>query len=161
MEHNINTAICAKEVRVINYDGNNLGILFLNDAINKALEEGYDLVQVSDGEIPVCKIMEFSKLKYKEQKALKHQRKAPDIKEFRFTSVIQDHDIEVKVKQMQTLLDKDHPIRLVVVFRGREIKFKDKGLEVLTKIKSLLTNAKFESLQEEEKTYTQMVRKLT
>ncbi|MFY7843472.1 MAG: translation initiation factor IF-3 [Rhabdochlamydiaceae bacterium] len=121
----INREIRAPKVRVIDKDGSQLGIMNLVDALQRAELSGLDLVEIAPtAEPPVCKIIDYGKFRYqvtkkeKENKKTQHQVK---VKEIKLKPNIDDHDVETKVKHAREFLAKGHKVRLICVFRGREI----------------------------------------
>lgn len=151
MANKINSQITAKNVRVLDEQGNNLGILSISEALKRATAEDKDLVEiVSTSNPPVCKIIEWGKFKYEQKKAVKPV-KTPEQKEFRFNINIDPHDLGVKANQIKALLEKKHPIKIVVKFHGREIAHQEMGHEIVAQLKALLPNAIFENTKLEDK----------
>jgi translation initiation factor IF-3 len=112
------------EVRVIGSKGEQLGVLATRDAIKQAQEEGFDLVEVAGKESPpVCRIMDFGKFTYAENKkkreSKKHQTKV-EVKECKFRPKIGDHDFDVRIRRAVRFLGKGDKVKLTVMFRGRE-----------------------------------------
>lgn len=144
---------------VIAEDGTRVGNMLVNQAMQIATDTGKDLVEISPNtDPPVCKIIEYGKFVY-EQKKNQKQPKTPDVKEFRFGINIFDHDLQVKARQITELLDKNHPIKIVIRFRGREITRKEAGNELLDKLKLLIANGHFSEVKEEDKTFIITIRK--
>ncbi len=134
----INDAIRAREVRLIDEAGGQLGIVSLRDALRIAGEKTLDLVNVAPtAKPPVCRIMDYGKFKYeqskKEKEARKHQ-KVVMIKEIRMTPNIEDHDFETKVKAATKFLQEGDKVKAAVRFRGREITHPGIGQAVLEKM---------------------------
>ncbi len=134
----INDAIRAREVRLIDETGGQLGIVSLRDALRIAAEKNLDLVNVAPtAKPPVCRIMDYGKFKYeqskKEKEARKHQ-KVVMIKEIRMTPNIEDHDFETKVKAAMKFLQEGDKVKAAVRFRGREITHPGIGQAVLEKM---------------------------
>lgn len=134
----INDAIRAREVRLIDEAGEQLGIVNLRDALRIAGEKNLDLVNVAPtAKPPVCRIMDYGKFKYeqskKEKEARKHQ-KVVLIKEIRMTPNIEDHDFETKVKAAVKFLQEGDKVKAAVRFRGREITHSNIGQAVLEKM---------------------------
>jgi translation initiation factor IF-3 len=121
---NINERIRAEEVRVIDHEGNMLGVLSTAEALAIAQEKELDLVEVSPkANPPVCKILDFGQFKYqkvKEAKKQKTQSKEVDIKGIRLTFRIGDHDRNVRLKQALKFLERGDKIKIELVLRGRE-----------------------------------------
>ena len=109
-------------MRVIDKDGKQLGIMKLEEALSLAREQNLDLVQVTDKvSPPVCKIIEYGKYLYQQQKKEKKKsKKGSEIKGIRLRFNISDHDIETKVKQAEQFLNKGDKIKIEMVLRGRE-----------------------------------------
>jgi len=136
----INEAIRAREVRLIDENGQNVGVVSKFDAIAKATEAGLDLVEVSpDAEPPVCKILDFGKYKYQEQKkaaeARKHQ-KIVEIKEIKMRPGIDDHDYDVKMRSIKRFFEEGDKVKITLRFRGREMAHQSIGMEVLRRVRS-------------------------
>ncbi len=133
-----NEMIRAREVRVIDAEGNQLGILSRNDAITQAKEAGMDLVEVaSNVEPPVCRIMDYGKFKYEQQKKKQEAKKRQtvvQIKEIKVRPKTDDHDYETKVRHIRRFLEAGDRCKVTVFFRGREIVHKDRGLSILERV---------------------------
>jgi translation initiation factor IF-3 len=121
----INEQIRDKEVRLIDADGTQLGIVSNKDALNLADEKNLDLVKISPtAKPPVCKIMDYSKFKFdstKKEKEARKKQKTVDIKELRLSPNIDTHDINVKIKKASEFLQKGDKVKVTVRFRGREL----------------------------------------
>ncbi len=125
-------------MRVIGVDGEQLGILTRAEALRQAQEAGIDLVEVSpNAEPPVCRIMDYGKFKYEQQKkkqeAKKHQV-VVQIKEIKVRPKTDDHDYETKVRHIRRFLEAGDRCKVSVFFRGREIVHKDRGETILQRI---------------------------
>ncbi len=133
-----NEMIRAREVRVIGAEGDQLGILSRNDAILAAKEAGMDLVEVaSNVEPPVCRIMDYGKFKYEQQKKKQEAKKRQtvvQIKEIKVRPKTDDHDYETKVRHIRRFLEAGDRCKVTVFFRGREIVHKDRGLAILERV---------------------------
>ncbi len=134
----MNGAIRAANVRVIDEDGSQLGVLSRNEALNLAAERGLDLVEVSpNADPPVCKIVDWGKYNYqktKQQQKNKQNAKALEVKQMRFGLKISDHDLGVKLKKVTGFLEAGHKVKLTVFFRGRENAHKDLGFKLAEKV---------------------------
>ncbi|MFA6782320.1 MAG: translation initiation factor IF-3 [Sedimentibacter sp.] len=134
-ELQINEQIREKEVRVIDSDGSQLGIISTKEALKIAESKKLDLVNVSpNAEPPVCRIMNYGKYKYaqaKKEKESKKKQKVISVKEIRMTPNIEDHDLAVKAKNASKFLQEGDRVKVVVRFRGRELGKMDMGREVL------------------------------
>lgn len=120
----INNQIRAKEVRVIDETGSQLGIMDFEKALQLAKEKNLDLIQVTEKAVPpVCRIMEYGKFLYhqqKKEKDMKHHQKGGELKEIRLTFAISDHDIEVKAKKAEEFLKIGDKVKIDMRLRGRE-----------------------------------------
>ena len=133
----INDRIRVPQVRLIGPDGNQLGVVLTQMAMDLANQHELDLVEVApNANPPVCRIIDFSKFKYdqekKEREAKKHQKQGR-LKEIRLKPNIDDHDYETKVKQAITFLKKKDKVKINLFFRGRQMEHLDLGRKVLDK----------------------------
>ena len=133
-----NNRITSPEVQVISRDGENLGILNTNEAIRKAKNEGYDLIEIAPNtNPPVCKIMDMGKYKYdaqkKANKAKKKQKKI-ELKEIKLRPVTEVHDYTFKIKNAQKFLSKGDKVKFTIKFKGRELQHSHLGNELMDKI---------------------------
>ena len=133
-----NEQITASEVRVISSTGAQLGIISIREALNYAEDEGYDLVEVSpDAKPPVCKIIDYGKLKYKEQKSKKEAKKKQktiEVKEIKMRPGIDTHDYQVKVKALKKFISGGNKVKVSMRFRGREMEHQNLGFNLLKKL---------------------------
>ena len=133
----INEQIRAKEVQLIGENGEKLGVLSLNDALDKAEEKKLDLVLVApNGNPPVCKIMNYGKYKFeqaKKEKEAKKKQKIAEIKEIRITPNIEEHDFGFKAKNARKFLEDGNKVKITVRFKGREVNNSKLGEDVLNK----------------------------
>ena len=133
-----NELIHAREVRVIGAEGEQLGILQRNEAIAMAREIGCDLVEVSSNATPpVCRIMDYGKFKYEQQKKKQDAKKRQAVVQVKETKVrpkTDEHDYETKLKHIRSFLEDGDRCKVTVFFRGREIVHKDRGIEILERI---------------------------
>tara|TARA_Y100000590_G_scaffold313752_1_gene354667 strand:+ start:287 stop:829 length:543 start_codon:yes stop_codon:yes gene_type:complete len=133
-----NEQITASEVRVISSSGKQLGIISIREALNHAEDEGFDLVEVSpDAQPPVCKIIDYGKLKYKEQKSKKEAKKKQktiEVKEIKMRPGINKHDYDVKVKALSKFIGGGNKVKVSLRFRGREMEHKNIGMDLLNKL---------------------------
>ncbi|HLB59154.1 MAG TPA: translation initiation factor IF-3 [Bdellovibrionota bacterium] len=134
----VNRQIRAKEVRVIDERGGQIGVMGLNDALEASEERGLDLIEVvPNAKPPVCKIMDFGKYKYQEARKLAQARKKQtviEIKEVKLRPKTERHDIEFKTRHIRRFLEDGDKARVMVVFLGREIEHPEMGQEMLKKI---------------------------
>jgi len=134
-----NNRITSSEIQVIESDGENLGILNLHDAINRAREKGLDLIEIApNAKPPVCKIMDMGKYKYdaqkKANKAKKKQKKI-ELKEIKLRPVTEIHDYSFKMKNAQKFLAKGDKVKFTIRFKGRELQHSSLGSDLMKKIK--------------------------
>lgn len=126
------------QVRLIDADGEQVGIIDLKDAHSKAAEAGLDLVIVAESsKPPVCRIMDFGKLRYEQKKKLKDQKKhqhASKQKEIKFRVSIDTHDYDYKINHALEFLEKGYKLKITLMFRGREMAHKDIGFELIKRI---------------------------
>jgi translation initiation factor IF-3 len=134
----LNTAIRAAQLRVIDEDGQQLGILSRNEALQLAQERDLDLVEISPNtDPPVAKIVDWGKYNYQRTKQLQKSRKnakAAELKQMRFGLKISDHDLGVKLKKVTGFLDSGHKVKITVFYRGREMAHKDLGFKLAEKV---------------------------
>jgi translation initiation factor IF-3 len=128
---NINEKIRAREVRLIDEDGKQLGIVPITDALRMAREKELDLVEISPTATPpVCKIMDYGKFRYqlaKKAHEAKKKQTVVQVKEMKLGLKIEEHDLQVKLRHMKEFLTDGDKVKITVMFRGREILHKDKG----------------------------------
>ncbi len=126
------------EIRLIDQDGENAGVVSPATAIEMAEEVGLDLVEISPGaNPPVCKIMDFGKFKYEQQKKAveaKKKQKIIEIKEVKFRPNIDTHDYDVKMRSVNKFLGDGDKVKVTLRFRGREMAHQERGRELLEKI---------------------------
>ena len=134
-----NSRITSPEVQVINSDGENLGIINLQEAISKAKNENLDLIEIApNARPPVCKIMDMGKYKYDAQKKAnlaKKKQKIIALKEIKMRPVTETHDYEFKVKNAKKFIAKGDKVKFTIRFKGRELQHSHLGNELMTKIK--------------------------
>ncbi len=140
----INDMIRAREVRLIDETGQNVGVVARFDAQERANGVGLDLVEISpDAEPPVCKILDYGKYKYQEQKKAAEARKSQkivEIKEIKMRPSIDDHDYDVKIKAMRRFFEEGDKVKVTLRFRGREMAHMQLGMQVLQRVKAELTD---------------------
>lgn len=133
----INGKIRAREVRVIGLDGNQLGVMTLNDAISLARQSAVDLVEIAPNAVPpVCRVVDFGKFRYEQAKKDKESKKnqnASMVKEVQLSPRIDAHDLEVKLGHAIDFLCEDMKVKVALRFRGREMAHTDVGFEVVKK----------------------------
>ena len=135
----VNDQIRANKVRLIDNDGEQIGVKGFEDAITTAQDRGFDLVEVApQADPPVCKIMDYGKYKYEQAKKLQKQKKNQNVmkvKEVQMGVKIQDHDFNVKLKQARRFLNDKNKVKVRIRFRGREMVHKDIGYELMDRLK--------------------------
>jgi translation initiation factor IF-3 len=131
--------IKSPKVRVIDQDGENLGVLYTREAIAIAQEAGLNLVEVSPGaDPPVCKILDIGKFKYESQKkaaAARKNQKTQEIKEIKMRPNIDEHDYQTKMKAIHRFLEDGDKVKLTLRFRGRELSHGELGLKLLERVR--------------------------
>jgi translation initiation factor IF-3 len=134
----LNQGIRAREVRVIDPDGNQLGVLPIREALSAASEFGLDLVEVSPtAKPPVCKIMDYGRFKYeqtKKQHEAKKKQATFQLKEIKVRPKTGEHDLQTKLGHIRKFLERKDKVKVTVMFRGREIALSDKGRALLEQI---------------------------
>ena len=135
----INGAISAPKVRCIDPEGEQLGVLDTQEAILKAEDFGLDLVEVQpNAEPPVCKILDYGKFKYEAQKRANEARKKQkiiEVKEIKLRPNIDEHDYQVKMRNVQKFLNAGDKVKVTLRFRGREMAHQELGANVLTRVR--------------------------
>jgi len=139
----INEQIRFREVQVIDDEGNKLGKMSTDEAINLAMDKNLDLVLVSSNpENPVCKFMNYGKFKFeqaKREKESKKKQKSFEIKELRVTPNIEEHDFNFKVKNAKKFIESGNKVKITVRFRGRELNYVKQGEQVLINFSEALS----------------------
>jgi len=134
----INREIRAKEVRVIDPDGKQLGILPLAEALRSAVNFELDLVEVSPkSEPPVCRIMDYGKFKYQQSKKAHDAKKKQAVihlKEVKMRPKTEDHDFQFKLRHIERFLKEGNKTKVTIVFRGRELAHPDLGRNMISRI---------------------------
>ena len=139
----INHQIRVRQIRVIDDEGKQLGVIETADALALANHKGLDLVEIApEQRPPVCRIMDYGKYKYEEAKKKQQARKRAstvETKEIKFRPKTEEHDMAFKVKHIRRFLEGGNKVRLAVVFRGREITHPKTGMNVLDRVVELCT----------------------
>ncbi|MCW4572948.1 translation initiation factor IF-3 [Venenivibrio stagnispumantis] len=137
-ELRINREIRAREVRLIDENGQNLGIVPLEEALRKAEEKGLDLVEISpNANPPVCKIMDYGKYRFeqkKKEKEAKKKQKVQVVKEIKFRVNIENHDYQTKIKHIREFIQEGDKVKIWIWFRGRENIHPEIGEKLANKI---------------------------
>lgn len=141
----INQMIRVREIRLIDDEGNQSGIVSTLEALNLAKERNLDLVEVSpNANPPVCKILDFGKYRFEQEKKLrdsKKNQKVLKIKEIRMQPKIGSGDLDTKAKHIQEFIDEGDKVKVTIRFRGRELAHTELGFEVLNEVLKRLTSA--------------------
>lgn len=136
----INGRIRVREVRVVGEEGEQLGVLPTIEAIKRAEEAGLDLVEVAPTAVPpVCRIMDYSKYKYEQEKREKEARKKQKIvhlKEIRLSPKIGEHDYQFKLRNLEDFLKRGDKVKITMMFKGREMAHVDLGRKILNRLAS-------------------------
>ena len=140
----INENIKAKQVRLIDADNENRGIVSIKEALAVAEEAGLDLIEISpQANPPVCKVLDYGKYRYEQQKKkneAKKNQKVVEIKELKLRPVIETHDYEVKMKQAKKFLEQGNKVKFTMRFKGRELSANDMGKQIMAQIVEDLDN---------------------
>ena len=135
----VNEQIEAEKVRVVNADGEMVGVISKEEGIEIAFEAGLDLVEVSpNADPPVCKVLDYGKYKYEAQKKANEARKKQkviDVKEIKMRPGIDEHDYQVKMRSVRRFLDEGDKVKMTVRFRGREMAHQELGMKVLDRVR--------------------------
>ena len=138
----INREIRAAQVRVIDMEGKQLGVISLSEALAEAAKAGLDLVEVSPTAAPpVCRIMDYGKFRYQQSKKVQVSKKSQtviQVKEIRIRPKTEAHDLEVKVKHVVKFLEQHNKVKISMMFRGREIAYTEIGRKIMENIKETL-----------------------
>lgn len=138
----INQGIRVPQVRVIDFEGKQLGILPIAEALAEAGKVGMDLVEVApNSNPPVCRIMDYGKFRYQQSKKLQVARKSAatvQIKEMRLRPKIDGHDREIKIRKVKEFLEEGDKVKISMLFRGREIAYTSIGYKIMESIREEL-----------------------
>lgn len=139
INYRINEQIRAPEVRLLGPDGKQIGVLKLNEALEKAKKEGVDLIEIAPmAKPPVAKIIELGKFKYELEKKRKREKrgsKTSEIKEIRFTPFIAEGDFATRLTRIKEFLGEGNKIRLVVKYKGSQMGQKSFGYDIIRRVK--------------------------
>ena len=140
----INDEIRVPQVRLIDDAGEMIGVMSAREALIRAYDVGLDLVEISPNAVPpVCKILDYGKYKYEQQKKANEARKKQkvvEIKEIKVRPNIDDHDYDVKMKQMRNFIGEGDKVKVTLRFRGREMAHQELGMRVLERVRDDLTD---------------------
>jgi translation initiation factor IF-3 len=135
----VNEEINVPRVRLVDAKGNMVGVVPRNEAIEMAIQAGLDLVEVAaNADPPVCKILDYGKYKYEEQKKKNEARKKQkviEVKEIKMRPGIDDHDYDVKMRAMLRFIEEGDKVKVTMRFRGRELAHQDLGMNVLMRVR--------------------------
>jgi translation initiation factor IF-3 len=135
----VNTEISVPNVRLVDAKGEMIGVVSRNDALERAAQAGLDLVEVAaNADPPVCKILDYGKYKYEEQKKKNEARKKQkviEVKEIKLRPGIDQHDYDVKMRSMVSFIEEGDKVKVTMRFRGRELAHQDLGMNVLMRVK--------------------------
>ena len=138
----MNFEINVPTVRLVGADGEMIGIVSTREALTTAEEAGFDLVEISpNADPPVCKLLDFGKFKYEQQKKKNEARKKQkviEVKEIKLRPNIDDHDYDVKMRSATSFLGEGDKVKVTMRFRGREMMHQDLGMNVLMRVKDQL-----------------------
>jgi translation initiation factor IF-3 len=141
----INNEITEKEVRLIDSDGSMLGIVPTSEALELAFRKDLDLVKISPNAVPpVCKIADYNKTMYeksKKEKEVKKSQKIVALKEIRLSVVIEEHDLDVKIKNANKFLAEGNKVKASIRFKGRQQKYTQDGNDVLSRFSEAVKEA--------------------
>lgn len=146
----INREIRARDVQLIDSEGKNLGALPLPEALAMAEEAGLDLVEIAPNSVPpVCKILDYGRFRFAEQKKAAEARKKQkivEVKEIKLRPGIDDHDYEVKMKSVRRFFEEGDKVKVTLRFRGRELSHQQLGMNLLRRVQEDTTEiAKIEA----------------
>ena len=158
----VNEEIRIPQVRLIDQDGEMQGVLSAREAMQRAFAVGLDLVEISpNADPPVCKILDFGKFKYEQQKKrneAKKKQKVIEIKEIKVRPNIDENDYQVKMRAMKSFIDEGDKVKVTLRFRGREMAHQDIGVRVLERIRAEMdTSSKVEQMPRMENRQMVMV----
>jgi translation initiation factor IF-3 len=135
----VNTEIDSRTIRLVDADGEMVGVVTLKEGLEMAVEAGLDLVEVSpNADPPVCKILDLGKFKYEAQKRKAEARKKQkviEVKEIKLRPSIDDHDYDVKMRSMRKFIEEGDKVKVTLRFRGREMAHQELGMKVLDKVR--------------------------
>ena len=135
----INEEISVLRVRLVDERGGMVGVVGRSEALAMAADAGLDLVEIAPGaDPPVCKILDYGKYKYEEQKKKNEARKKQkiiEVKEIKLRPSIDDHDYQVKMRSMNKFIEEGDKVKVTMRFRGRELAHQELGMNVLMRVK--------------------------
>ena len=130
-----NQLIVSDKVRVIDENGENIGVMYTKEAIEQAAEVGLDLVEVSpNADPPVCKFLDVGKFRYEAQKKANIARKTQKTQEIKMRPNIDDHDYDVKMRNVKRFIEDGDKVKITLRFRGRELSHQQLGMNLLRRV---------------------------
>jgi len=134
----VNEQIRIPEIRVIDPEGEQLGVMATQEALKIAEERGLDLVEIApNSRPPVCKIMDFGKFKYEQSKKARESKRkqhTTHLKEIKIRPKIEEHDLQFKLRNVEKFLNERDKVKITIVFRGREMEHMDMGRKILDRV---------------------------
>ena len=141
---NVNRRIRAKEVRLIDAEGNQVGVVPIREALETAESSGLDLVEVSPNvDPPVCRVMDYGRYKYQQNKKLQEAKKRQSgyqVKEIKIRPMTGEHDLQVKLRHIRRFLEHRDKVKVSLMFRGREMAYTELGAAVLERVAELTSD---------------------
>lgn len=135
----IGNKITARNVLLINSDGQSQGVVTLSEALNQAQLAGLDLVEIApQADPPTCKILDYGRMTFGKQKQKKQKQKRKQIKEVKFTSGIDVGDFNVKLRNVKRFIDQGDKVKISIRFRGREMMHQDLGAKIINRVKEAM-----------------------
>lgn len=141
-EPRVNEQISAASIRLVDHNGNMVGVVSVKEGLKLAEQAGLDLVEVSpNASPPVCKVLDYGKYKYEAQKKAHEARRKQrviQIKEIKLRPTIDKHDLEIKIRNVLGFLEEGDKVRITLRFRGREMDHQELGMQVLERVQEAL-----------------------
>jgi len=137
--YRVNEQIDARQVRLVDENGQMVGVVSLREALARAREAGLDLVEVAPNATPpVCKIMDYGKFKYEQQKkaaAARKKQKQSELKEIKMRPTIDENDFQVKMRKVREFLEEGDKVKITMRFRGREVTHPEIAMQVMERVR--------------------------
>ena len=134
----MNGDIRSPRVRLIDEEGSHVGVVDIREALDRASEAGLDLVEISGNvDPPVCRVMDYGKYRYQQNRKAREARKkqhSGGLKEIKFRPTTEQHDYDFKMRHAREFLEERHKVKATVVFRGRQLVYKEQGGDLLKKL---------------------------
>ncbi len=141
-EPRVNRQISSASIRLVDQNGNMVGVVTAAEGLRMAEQAGLDLVEISpNASPPVCKILDYGKYRYEAQKKAheaRRKQKVIQIKEIKLRPTIDKHDLDIKVRNVTKFLEDGDKVRITLRFRGREMDHQELGMQVLTRVQDAL-----------------------